>query len=142
MTTCRICDMVQNCTDGRLHNQQSRHDGGVPINAELMQRIHDLRGTLQVVTGFLRWLDARTLTTDGQALHEACRVSLERMAIHVERIHALVQEVLPAVFSGAAPVQSSINDAQKSQAMSDDWSSNPVFVSDCSSNRTRHAAVR
>jgi signal transduction histidine kinase len=74
--------------------------GGVPMKTELTQRIHDMRGSLNVVTGFLRWLDARTLADNGQELYEACRISLERMETHLERIHDIVKEELPEPITG------------------------------------------
>lgn len=69
---------------------------------ELRERMHDLRSALQVATGFVRWLDPRILNDDGRKLHEASRVSLERMAADLDRMHTLMNDMTFDA-SGPAP---------------------------------------
>lgn len=64
------------------------------MNTELTECLHDMRGALTVVSGFLRWLDSRLFAADGRDLYHACRISLERMETHLERMHDLAHEDL------------------------------------------------
>lgn len=59
------------------------------------QRLHDLRGSLQVILGFLQWMDARDFGPEGQDLLEASRVSMTRVMACLEEIHTALQQ-LPA----------------------------------------------
>lgn len=57
---------------------------------EISKQLHNLRGSLGVVAGFIRYLDVKTLNPEGQKFHEDCQTSLVKMETILEEIGDLL----------------------------------------------------
>lgn len=53
---------------------------------EISKHLHNLRGSLGVVAGFVRYVDKKTLNPEGQKFYEACQTSLARVETVLEEL--------------------------------------------------------
>jgi signal transduction histidine kinase len=67
-----------------MGNDQVRH--------QIRQKLHDLRGSLNVVAGFLNFVDRRHFDADQMELYEACKISVTKIVSCVNAIQDLSQK--------------------------------------------------
>jgi hypothetical protein len=70
------------------HRGAQERDVQAPI---LRKHLHDLRGSMSVVAGFVRRVERETLDADGQLLYDACTKSLQSMATDLDAMSAHLQ---------------------------------------------------
>ena len=69
------------------HFDESR---SMKTQLNISDTLHDMRGALQIISGFIRWINPSDLPTDGQALHKVSCHGVAKMDACLEKLSALI----------------------------------------------------
>lgn len=61
------------------------------MKENIVKKIHDICGSLNVISGFLRSLDKTTLNPDRLELYGACKLSLDKIERSLDEIRSIAQ---------------------------------------------------
>lgn len=62
------------------------------MKGKILKSVHDIRGALSVVVGFIKFMDKSQMSQDGLALYEAAKISLNKIEACLDDLQKIAED--------------------------------------------------